>query len=239
MDVNAEDSKMSIPFEILFEDNHLLIVNKPGGVLSQGDNTGDPSIIDLAKKYVKEKYDKPGNVFIGLPHRLDRPSSGVIVLCKTSKSLSRMSELFKQKAVSKKYWAVVKESLANERGMLTHYLLKTEKNNKSKAYKNEIAHSKKAELEYNLIAKSDNFNLLEINLISGRHHQIRAQLSASGSPIKGDVKYGYKRANEDACIHLHAREIAFIHPVTKQALAIKATPPNEKLWQFFVNLVGG
>ena len=218
--------------DILFEDNHLLIINKKPGILTQGDKTGDKSLIDLAKYYIKKKYNKPGNVFIGLPHRIDRPTSGIVILSKTSKSLSRMSKLFKEKKIEKKYWAVVKHKIKNTEGKLIHFLKKNQKKNKSFVQKEKKDANLKAELNYRLIKKMENYFLYEIKLITGRHHQIRAQLSNIGSPIKGDIKYGFKRTNKDGGISLHSREINFIHPIKKNKIQIIAPTPNNDLWKY-------
>ena len=218
--------------DILFEDNHLLLINKKPGILTQGDKTGDKSLIDLAKYYIKKKYNKPGNVFIGLPHRIDRPTSGIVILSKTSKSLSRISKLFKEKKIEKKYWAIVKNKIENKEGKLIHFLKKNQKKNKSFVQKEKKDDHLKAELEYKLIKKMENYFLYEIKLITGRHHQIRAQLSYIGSPIKGDIKYGFKRTNKDGSISLHSREINFIHPVKKNKIQIIAPTPDDDLWKY-------
>ena len=218
--------------DILFEDNHLLLINKKPGILTQGDKTGDKSLIDLAKYYIKKKYNKPGNVFVGLPHRIDRPTSGIVILSKTSKSLSRISKLFKEKKIEKKYWAIVKNKIENREGKLIHFLKKNQKKNKSFVQKDKKDDHLKAELEYKLIKKMENYFLYEIKLITGRHHQIRAQLSYIGSPIKGDIKYGFKRTNKDGSISLHSREINFIHPVKKNKIQIIAPTPDDDLWKY-------
>ena len=218
--------------DILFEDNHLLLINKKPGILTQGDKTGDKSLIDLAKYYIKKKYNKPGNVFVGLPHRIDRPTSGIVILSKTSKSLSRISKLFKEKKIEKKYWAIVKNKIENREGKLIHFLKKNQKKNKSFVQKEKKDDHLKAELEYKLIKKMENYFLYEIKLITGRHHQIRAQLSYIGSPIKGDIKYGFKRTNKDGSINLHSREINFIHPVKKNKIQIIAPTPDDDLWKY-------
>lgn len=218
---------------VLFEDNHLLIVNKLSGELVQGDKTGDKTLLDIAKTYIKEEYNKPGEVFLGLPHRLDRPTSGVVVLCRTSKSLSRMTKIFRDKELSKVYWAIVGEKPKQVSGRLVDMLLRNPKQNKSYAHTGNNKDAKKAELEYKLIKSSDRYHLLEINLLTGRHHQIRAQLSNLGSPIKGDLKYGFDRSNKDGSISLHARSIAFMHPVKKEEIKVEARPPYDSLWDFF------
>jgi len=224
---------MKFSDRILFEDNHLLVINKRAGDLVQGDATGDKSLLDMGKAYIKEKYKKPGDVFLGLPHRLDRPTSGIVVLCRTSKSLSRMTELFKQRNLEKRYWAIVKNSPSNREGTLVHNLLRNPKQNKSYVHMGDHPNKKKAELSYNLIAKSERFYLLEIDLQTGRHHQIRAQLAHIGCPIKGDLKYGFDRSNKDGSISLHARSLKFVHPVRKEELNLVAAVPKDTLWQYF------
>ncbi len=222
--------------EILYEDNHLLIVNKPAGILTQGDDTGDESILDLGKKYIKKKYKKPGNVYLGLPHRLDRPTSGIVVMAKTSKALQRLNKMFKAGEIHKTYWAVVDKAPQKESETITHFLIKDTNKNKSKAYDVEKKNSKKASLTYNLIGASRTYYLLEIQLHTGRHHQIRAQLAKIGCHIKGDLKYGSKRSNEDGGISLHSRTIEFIHPVTKEKVFVSAQPPHDQVWDNFFNL---
>jgi len=222
--------------EILYEDNHLLIINKPAGMLSQGDKTGDESALDYAKKYIKKKYNKTGNVFLQLPHRLDRPTSGILILTKTSKATERMNRMFADGEVHKTYWAVVDAAPPKDSDTLTHYLLKDAKTNKSKAYDKPIKIAKKASLTYKLIGASRTYFLLEIQIHTGRHHQIRAQLSKIGLHIKGDVKYGAKRTNDEAGIHLHARNIEFLHPVKKDKISVSAQPPHNQVWDNFFNL---
>lgn len=222
--------------EILFEDNHLLIINKRSGDLVQGDQTGDVCLLEILKDYLKKKYNKPGNVFLGLVHRLDRPTSGVVVYAKTSKALTRMSELFKNRETQKTYWAVVKNLPPKLSDELIHFLKKNPKNNTAKVYTKEVPESKKAHLRYTLIAKSDQYQLLEVALFTGRHHQIRAQLAHIGCPIKGDLKYGFDRSNPDGGIHLHARKLSFVHPVSKDLLQLTAPCPKDSLWQHFENL---
>lgn len=216
--------------QILYEDNHLIIVNKRAGDIVQGDKTGDQPLSDIIKEYIKEKYHKPGNVYLGVVHRLDRPTSGIVVFARTSKALSRMNALFSNKEISKTYWAVVKTRPEKEKATLIHWLRKNPKNNKSTAFKEEIKDSKKAVLHYELIKELNTFYLLEINLETGRHHQIRCQLASIGSPIKGDLKYGFNRSNKDASIHLHAREIEFMHPVSKAKIKIVAPLPSDAIW---------
>lgn len=219
--------------EILYEDNHLILVNKKPSEIVQGDKTGDTPLSEKVKAFLKIKYNKPGEVFLGVTHRIDRPVSGIVVFAKTSKALTRINEMFRSKEIKKTYWAVVKNVPNPDSGRLTHYLIKNEKKNMSRAVPAETKGALKSELEYKVLYGSEHYHLLEINPLTGRHHQIRVQLSASGSPIKGDFKYGFKRGNEDASIHLHARKIEFIHPVSKLPLAIVAPPPNEALWNFF------
>ena len=217
---------------ILYEDNHLIIINKPSGIPVQNDKSGDVSLLDIAKNYIKTTYNKPGNVYIGLPHRIDRPTSGIVILSKTSKCLSRMTGIFREKKIKKKYWAVVQKKIHNNSNLLTHYLKKNKKNNKSYSSKREKKGFLKAELQFLLIKKLHNYFLYEINLISGRHHQIRAQLSSIGSPIKGDIKYGFKRTNKDGSIHLHSREVFFKHPIKKTNINITAKPHiKDSIWQ--------
>ncbi|MBN2637800.1 MAG: RluA family pseudouridine synthase [Bacteroidales bacterium] len=220
---------------ILFEDNHLLIVNKLPSEIVQGDKTGDQPLSELLKTFLKEKYNKPGNVFVGVVHRLDRPVSGVVAFAKTSKALSRMNQLVKDRSLRKTYWAIVKNHPPALSGTLIHYLVRNEKQNKSFAYQKEVKGSKEAVLDYRLVAKAENYYLLEIDLKTGRHHQIRAQLAAMGCPIKGDLKYGSQRSNEDASISLHALKLSFVHPVKKEPVEVTAPPPNDKLWNYFYN----
>ncbi|MFY0603747.1 MAG: RluA family pseudouridine synthase [Flavobacteriaceae bacterium] len=216
---------------VLFEDNHIIIVNKRPSDIVQGDKTGDKPLSDIVKEYIKEKYHKPGEVFLGVVHRLDRPTSGIIIFARTSKALERLNKMFREKLVQKKYWAVVKNKPKKEKDSLINFLKKNPKNNKSSVFKQEIEGSKKAILHYTTLKQLDNYTLLEIDLETGRHHQIRAQLSAIGSPIKGDLKYGFDRSNKDASIHLHARKIEFIHPVKKEKITITAPPPKEVIWE--------
>ncbi|GGK42355.1 MULTISPECIES: RluA family pseudouridine synthase [Flavobacteriaceae] len=216
--------------EVLFEDNHLIIVNKKSGDIVQGDKTGDTPLSDIIKQYIKEKYNKPGNVFLGVVHRLDRPTTGIIVFARTSKALERFNKMLRNKDVHKTYWAVVKNKPKELQNTLIGYLRKNPKNNKSTSYTSEIEGSKKAILHYKLIKSLDNYHLLEVDLETGRHHQIRCQLSSIGSPIRGDLKYGFDRSNKDASIHLHARKIEFTHPVTKDLISIIAPTPNEVIW---------
>ncbi|MDA9354237.1 RluA family pseudouridine synthase [Flavobacteriaceae bacterium] len=216
--------------EVLFEDNHLLIVNKKSGDIVQGDKTGDKPLSDVVKEYIKEKYNKPGEVFLGVVHRLDRPTSGVIIFARTSKALERLNKMLRERTISKTYWAVVKNTPLKEKDSLIHFLKKNPKNNKSTVFTKETDASKKAILHYSVIKKLDNYSLLEIDLETGRHHQIRAQLAYIGSPIKGDLKYGASRSNKDGSIHLHARKISFTHPVSKENILFLAPIPNETIW---------
>jgi len=215
---------------VVFEDNHLIIVNKQSGDIVQGDKTGDTPLSEVVKEYIKEKYNKPGNVYLGVVHRLDRPTTGLVIFAKTSKVLPRLNALFASKDISKTYWAIVKNKPAKEKDTLIDWLKKNSKNNKSYAYKKEVANSKKAILHYEVIKKLQNYFLLEIRLETGRHHQIRSQLYNIGCPIKGDLKYGFDRSNEDGSIHLHARHISFIHPVKKEPVEITAPLPKDAIW---------
>lgn len=217
--------------EVLYEDNHIIIVNKTSSEIVQGDKTGDKPLSEIIKEWLKEKYSKPGNVFVGVTHRLDRPVSGVVVFAKTSKALSRLNDMFRLGDVKKTYWAIVKNAPKYESQTLIHHIYRNEKTNKSIAYDSPRKGTKEAELSYKVIAVSDRYNLLEINLKTGRHHQIRCQLSKIGSPIKGDLKYGAERSNANGGISLHARSIEFIHPVSKKIISITASvPKDDKLW---------
>ena len=218
---------------VVYEDNHIIVVNKTSSEIVQGDKTGDIPLSETVKQYLKEKYQKPGNVFVGVAHRLDRPVSGLVVFAKTSKALSRLNEMFKNSEVKKTYWAIVKECPRELEGELVHYLVRNEKQNKSYAYDKEMPDSKKAILHYRLIARSQNYNLLEVDLKTGRHHQIRCQLAKMGCPIKGDLKYGFARSNPDGSICLHARRISFIHPVSKEQIDLEAPVPPGSLWNGF------
>ena len=221
---------------VVYEDNHIIVVNKSASEIVQGDKTGDTPLSETVKQYLKEKYAKPGNVFLGVTHRLDRPVSGLVVFAKTSTALSRLNEMFRLNEVKKTYWAIVKERPQAEEGQLVHYMIRNEKQNKSYAYNKEIKNSKKAVLNYKVIAHSDNYYLLEVDLQTGRHHQIRCQLAKMGCPIKGDLKYGFARSNPDGSICLHARKISFIHPVSKERIEIKAPLPPGNLWKAFQNI---
>ena len=216
--------------EVLFEDNHLLIVNKKSGDIVQGDKTGDKPLSEVVKEYIKEKYNKPGDVFLGVVHRLDRPTSGIIIFARTSKALERLNKMLRDRVISKTYWAIIKNNPKKVKDTLIHFLKKNPKNNKSTVFTKKTEGSKKAILHFTIKKKLDNYSLLEIDLETGRHHQIRAQLSFIGSPIKGDLKYGASRSNKDGSIHLHARTINFTHPVSKKTITIIAPIPNEVIW---------
>lgn len=216
---------------VVYEDNHIIIVNKTTSEIVQGDKTGDISLLDTIKSYIKEKYSKSGNVFLGTVHRLDRPVSGLVVFAKTTKALSRLNEMFRNGEVTKTYWAIVKKCPEKNQGELVHWLVRKEKQNKSYAYDKEVPQSKKAILDYKLIGRSEHYFLLEINLKTGRHHQIRCQLAKIGCPIKGDLKYGAERSNIGGGISLHAHRIQFIHPVSKKNIDVIAQVPEDKLWQ--------
>jgi len=223
--------------EILYEDNHIIAVYKRSSDLAQGDRTGDLSLDVEVKKYIAEKYKKPGDVFLGVVHRLDRPVSGVILFARTSKALKRLNEIFRTREVKKTYLAIVKERPPQDEATITHFLKKNEKQNKSYVYDNEVKGSKEASLTYRLKGRSDKYYLLEIDLHSGRHHQIRAQLAKIGCPVKGDLKYGYPRSNEDGGISLFARKLEFIHPVKKEAVSITAHFPEGDIWPLFINSI--
>lgn len=216
---------------VLYEDNHIIIVNKSSSEIVQGDKTGDKPLVEIVKEYIKEKYHKPGNVFLGVVHRLDRPVSGVVVFARTGKALARLNEMFRTKDVHKTYWAIVANQPPAPEGELTHWLVRKEQQNKSFAYDKEVPQSKKAILNYRVIAKSDRYFLLEVDLKTGRHHQIRCQLAKMGCPIKGDLKYGAPRSNPDGSISLHARRIRFVHPVSKKEICVEAPVPSDRLWQ--------
>ncbi len=216
--------------QVLFEDNHIIMVNKRAGDITQGDKTGDTPLNDVVKAYVKDKYNKPGNVFIGTVHRLDRPTSGIVIFARTSKALERLNKMLRDKTINKTYWALVKNQPKKDSDTLINFLKKNSKKNKSFVYKKEIDGSKKAILHYKIIKKLDKYSLLEIDLETGRHHQIRTQLSYIGSPIKGDLKYGFDRSNKDGSISLHARKIEFIHPVSKEKISVIAPTPKDAIW---------
>lgn len=219
--------------EVVYEDNHIIVVNKASSEIVQGDKTGDRPLSETVKTYLKQKYAKPGNVFLGVVHRLDRPVSGLVVFARTSKALSRLNEMFRTKEVHKTYWAIVKQRPPKPSGELVHWLIRNECQNKSYAYEREVPNSKKAILDYQVIGFSDHYYLLEINLKTGRHHQIRCQLAQIGCPIKGDLKYGAPRSNPDGSICLHARRIQFVHPVSKKELILEAPAPDTALWNSF------
>jgi len=227
---------MKTELDILFEDNHLLIVNKAPGILSQSDKTKDKTILDFGKEYIKEKYNKPGDVFLGLPHRIDRPTSGIIVLARTSKALERLNKMFQEKQVQKIYWAIVKNNPQEIEDTLVNYLYKNQEKNRSYAVSKPKKGAVLCELDYKLIGKTKYYNLLEVKPKTGRHHQIRVQLAHIGCPIKGDIKYGFQRSNSDRSIHLLARAITFIHPVTKKEISITAKPPKDPVWDNFKHI---
>lgn len=221
--------------QVIYEDNHIIVVNKRAGDIVQGDKTGDTPLSDIVKAYIAETYHKPGNVYLGVVHRLDRPTTGIVLFSKTSKALPRLNKLFAEKKANKTYWALVKNAPPKSEDILIHWLKKNPKNNKSTAYKKEVPQSKKAILHYTVIKKLDNFYLLEIQLETGRHHQIRCQLASIGCPIKGDLKYGFDRSNKDASISLHARRLEFVHPVKKEPISIEAPLPNDALWKVCID----
>ncbi len=216
---------------VLYEDNHIIAVNKRAGDIVQGDKTGDTPLSDIVKAYLKEKYNKPGNVYLGVVHRLDRPTTGIVLFAKTSKALPRLNKLFAEKKAKKTYWAIVKNKPPKNEDRLVNWLKKNPKNNKSTAFDREVEGSKKAILNYKVIRELDRYFVLEIDLETGRHHQIRCQLSKIGLPIKGDLKYGFQRSNKDAGISLHARQLVLNHPVKKELLTITAPVPDDSLWQ--------
>lgn len=217
--------------KVVYEDNHIIIVNKRSGEIVQGDKTGDKPLSDLVKEYIKEKYNKPGNVFLGVVHRLDRPVSGLVVFAKTSKALSRLNDMFRTGDVHKTYWAITKRRDIAPEGTLTDWLTRNERQNKSYAHDREVAGAKKAVLKYKVRSVSDNYMLLEVTLLTGRHHQIRCQLAHMGCPIKGDLKYGAPRSNPDGSISLHSRRVEFVHPVSKEQICVEAEVPADRLWE--------
>ncbi|MCI7400174.1 MAG: RluA family pseudouridine synthase [Prevotella sp.] len=221
--------------KVLYEDNHIIVVNKESGEIVQGDKTGDTPLSDIVKDYIKVKYQKPGNVFLGVVHRLDRPVSGAVVFARTSKALSRLNEMFRRGEVHKTYWAIVKNKPKADAATLVSWIVRNEKQNKSYAYDHEVKDSKKAVLDYRLIASGDTYHILEIRLHTGRHHQIRCQLAAMGCPIKGDLKYGSQRSNADGSISLLSRHTEFLHPVSKQLIAVDAPLPSDPLWKKILN----
>ncbi len=223
---------------ILYEDNHIIVINKLPSEIVQGDKTGDMPMSDLVKAYIAKKYKKPGNVFLGVVHRIDRPVSGAVIFARTSKALTRLNAMLQSRELQKKYWAVVKNEPPAEQSNLIHFLQKNEKQNKSYVVDEGAKNSKRAELQYRLVSRSKDYQLLEVELITGRHHQVRAQLAAIGCPIKGDLKYGFDRSNPDASIHLHARELSFKHPIGEKVINITAPVPEDNLWKFFEKEVG-
>lgn len=226
-----------ISARILYEDNHIIIVNKLPSEIVQGDRTGDTPLSETVMNYVRVKYNKPGDAFLGVVHRLDRPVSGAVVFARTSKALARMNKILHDREIEKKYWAIIKDSPPEDESILVSYLKKNEEKNKSFASNTQVAGSLRAELHYKLLAKSDQYSLLEIELMTGRHHQIRVQLANIGCPIKGDLKYGYSRSNPDASISLHSRSLKFIHPVSKQEVFVIAPTPDDNLWNFFSSIM--
>ena len=227
-----EDGKNKMEkLKVIYEDNHIIVVEKTPNIASQADKTGDIDMLTMVKQYIKEKYNKPGDVFLGVVHRLDRPTTGIVVFAKTSKALTRLNETFKNRETQKTYWAVVKNCPPKEKDTLVHFLKRNTKNNTSKAHSKEVPESKKASLSYQIIKKLDNYFVLEIDLHTGRHHQIRAQLQAIGCPIKGDLKYGFDRSNPDGGIHLHARKLILTHPVSKEIITFNAEVPKNIIWQ--------
>ena len=220
----------STNLDIIYEDTHLIVINKRVGDIVQGDSTGDKPLSDVVKEYIKKKYDKPGDVYLGVVHRLDRPTTGIVLFAKTSKALSRLNEAFKNRTTKKTYWAVIKNTPQKEKDTLVHFLKRNSKNNTSKAHSKEVPESKQASLSYHIIKKLDRYLVLEIDLHTGRHHQIRAQLQAIGCPIKGDLKYGFDRSNPNGGIHLHARKLVLTHPVSKEIHTFTAKPPKDAVW---------
>ena len=227
---------LKIP-EILYEDNHLLIINKGVSEIVQEDKTGDESLEQMIKAYIKVRDHKPGNVFLGVAHRIDRPVSGVVVFAKTGKALTRMNEMFQNREIKKIYWAIVKERPERDEARLEHFISRNTQKNKAYIHNKEVKDSKPASLSYRILSKSDNYYLLEIELHTGRHHQIRAQLAAIGCPVKGDLKYGSPRSNPDGSIHLHARKLEFIHPVSQIQVSTLADPPNDPVWDYFIQII--
>jgi len=222
-----------VSIDVLFEDNHLLIINKPSGILVQGDATGDEPLVEIGKNYIKKKYNKPGAVFLGVVHRLDRPVSGVVVFARTSKALTRMNALFKDRKTKKTYWAIVHRQPPSNSGRLVHWLIKDEKRNKTTAYSKEHREGKRSELDYKVINRQGPYYLLQVNPITGRGHQIRVQLASLGCSIVGDLKYGSPSPNDDGSICLHARRLEFVHPVTKEMMRIEAAIPEIGIWNMF------
>ncbi len=232
---NSKEGKKQ-PFSIIYEDNHLLIVNKSAGLLVQGDKTGDRTLLDLGKAYIKRKYDKPGAVFLGVVHRIDRPVSGAVALARTSKALERMNKIFQSREVKKTYWAVVKDRPRKKSDKLVHWIRKNEAKNQAEVFRQETEGAKRAELNYTLLGSLNNHHLLEVQPLTGRPHQIRAQLAAIGCPIRGDLKYGFHKPNADASINLHAKQLEFIHPVKKEPMVLQAGLPEDQFWEQFLAL---
>nr|MBP7473464.1 RNA pseudouridine synthase [Prevotella sp.] len=220
--------------QVVYEDNHIVIVYKKSGEIVQGDKTGDVPLSETVKEYIKEKYNKPGNVFLGVVHRLDRPVSGLVIFARTSKALSRLNDMFRNGDIHKTYWAITKEAPKEEHAVLTNWIVRNEKMNKSFVYDNEVPNSKKAILSYEVLSHSDRYTLIEVNLMTGRHHQIRCQLAHIGCPIKGDLKYGAKRSNPDGSISLLSHKIDFVHPISKKEISIVSPLPEDALWQAIV-----
>lgn len=225
-------------FQVIFEDNHLLIVNKAGGILVQGDKTGDKPLVELCKEYIKEKYQKPGDVFLGVVHRIDRPVSGLVIFARTSKALERMNKLFKSNTIHKTYWAVVKNKPSKEKDKLVHWLRKDSIANVTTAFDYEAPESKRSELYYKVLGKKNDYYLLEVHPITGRPHQIRVQLASIGCPIRGDLKYGFPKPNPDGNINLHAKNVRFIHPVKNEQVFLRAGLPEQEFWEQFLSLEG-
>jgi 23S rRNA pseudouridine1911/1915/1917 synthase len=223
-------------FDVIYEDNHLVIVNKKAGILVHGDRTGDKTLEEYVKEYLKEKYNKPGDVFLGTVHRLDRPVSGLVIFARTSKGLERMNEIFRKRHIQKTYWAITRRKPKEKRGRLVHWLIKNQENNTVKAFDQEVEGSQKAELDYRYIGSLNKFHLIEVEPITGRPHQIRVQLASMGCPIRGDIKYGYDRPNPDKSINLHARRVFFTHPIKKEPLLCKAPLPLNPFWEEFLSL---
>ncbi|KPK87013.1 MAG: pseudouridine synthase [Bacteroides sp. SM23_62_1] len=226
---------MDLSVDVLYEDNHLIAINKRPSQIVQSDKTGDPSLAILLKEYIRKKYDKPGDVYLGIIHRLDRPASGIVLFARTSKALTRMNKLFRDGRIEKTYWVITGVAPPLNEDRLDHYLKKNEKQNKSYVFLKPVTGSKLASLEYRLLNHSDRYFLLEVRLLTGRHHQIRCQLAHIGCPVKGDLKYGFPRSNRDGSIGLHARSLSFIHPVIKEQVVIHASPPEDKLWVVLTN----
>jgi len=234
--ISREGSAIRFSDQVLYEDNHILIVNKLPSQIVQGDKTGDQPLSELAKAYIREKYKKPGEVFLGVVHRLDRPVSGITLFARTSKSLSRLNEMLKSREIRKTYWAIIKNRPGKDEDTLVNYLYRDEARNKTVIVGESARNAKRAELSYKVLAHSDQYSLLEVDLMTGRHHQIRAQLAGIGCPIKGDLKYGFPRSNANGSIHLHARKIDFIHPVRKERITVIAPPPADPLWDYFISV---